>query len=58
VAAPEALGAVIAGVSTLLIVGFAFPDRPLWLDPSLSGIVAAAVVFAVVMSVRRSLSHA
>ncbi len=58
VAAPEALGAVIAGIATLLIVGFGLPGRPSWLDPSLSGIVAAAVVFAVVMTVRRSLSHA
>jgi SSS family solute:Na+ symporter len=57
VAAPEALAAVAAGVGTLLIVGFGLPDRPAWLDPSLSGIVAAALLFTTVTIARRSLSH-
>jgi SSS family solute:Na+ symporter len=57
-AAPEALAAVSAGVITLLVVGFGLPARPSWLDPSLSGIVAAAVAYAGVMTVRRSVSYA
>ena len=58
VAAPEALAAVAAGVTTLLVIGFLLPTRPSWLDPSLSGIIAAAVAFASVMTIRRSVSHA
>jgi SSS family solute:Na+ symporter len=55
---PDALAAVITGVTTLLIVGFALPTRPAWLDPSLSGITVAAIAFITVMTVRRSVSHA
>jgi SSS family solute:Na+ symporter len=56
-AAPDAMAAVVAGVGTLLIVGFGLPARPTWLDPSLSGIVAAALAFSTVLIVRRSLSY-
>jgi SSS family solute:Na+ symporter len=50
---PEALAAIAAGVLTLFIVGFVLPARPAWLDPNLTGIVAAAIAFAAVMVVRR-----
>jgi SSS family solute:Na+ symporter len=48
----EALGAIAAGVVTLLVVRFEFAGRYPWLDPTLTGLVAAALVFFVVMTVR------
>ena len=50
---PEALAAIAAGVTTLLVVRFGVAARTTWLDPSLSGIVAAAVAFLVVLLIRR-----
>jgi Na+/proline symporter len=50
---PEALAAIVAGVGTLFTVGFALTARPRWMDPALSGIVAAAVAFTIVLMVRR-----
>jgi SSS family solute:Na+ symporter len=50
---PEALGAIVAGVVTLLVVRFGVAGRYVWLDPTLAGLIAAAVTFAVVMLVRR-----
>jgi solute:Na+ symporter, SSS family len=54
---PEALASIAAGVSTMLVVAFVFPTRPLWVDPSLTGIAAAAVAFFATMTVRRVPAH-
>ena len=51
--AAEALSAIAAGVTTLLVVRFGVAGRYPWLDPTLTGLVAAAVVFIVVLVVRR-----
>ena len=48
----EALGAIAAGVATLLVVRFGFAGRYPWLDPTLAGLVAAAVAFILVLVVR------
>lgn len=45
--ARAALAAVIAGNATLFIVGAALTTRPRWLDPSLTGIVVAAIAYAI-----------
>jgi SSS family solute:Na+ symporter len=50
----EALAAIVAGVTVLLVVRFGVAGRYPWLDPTLSGLVAAAVVFAAVMFFNRS----
>jgi SSS family solute:Na+ symporter len=50
---PEALAAIAAGVTTLLVVRFGVAARNPWLDPTLSGIVAAGVVFVAVTLIRR-----
>jgi SSS family solute:Na+ symporter len=42
---PVALGAIAAGVGTLLVVRFGAAGRYPWLDPTLTGLVAAALVF-------------
>ena len=50
---PEALAAIAAGVGTLAVIGLA--DRPYpWVDPALTGIMASAIAFVVVMVIRRS----
>jgi len=49
----EALAAIAAGVITLLVVRFGVVGRPLWLDPTLAGIVMAAVAFAVTLVARK-----
>jgi len=49
----EALGAIAAGVTTLLVVRFGAVGRYPWLDPTLTGLVAAAVAFVVVLALRR-----
>ena len=41
----EALGAIAAGVGTLLVVRFWVAGRYGWLDPTLAGLMAAALVF-------------
>ncbi len=51
---PEALSAIATGVVTLFIVAFAVPARPSWLDPNLTGIVAAAIAYVAVMAFRRT----
>ena len=51
--APEALAAIAAGVVTLLVVRFGVAARGPWLDPTLSGIVAAGVAFVAVLLIRR-----
>jgi Na+/pantothenate symporter len=50
--APEALAAIASGVVTLLVIRFFLAGRYGWLDPTLMGLVAAAVAFAVTMAVR------
>ncbi len=54
---PEAVAAIVAGVPTLFIVAFILTPRPRWLDPALSGIVAAAVAFFMVGLCRRMLTR-
>lgn len=49
---PEALAAIAAGVVTLLIVKFTLASRMPWLDPTLAGVVGAAVAFVVTLLVR------
>ncbi len=49
----EALGAIAAGVTTLLVVRFGFAGRHPWLDPTLTGLAAAAAVFVFILLVRR-----
>lgn len=59
--APEAIAAVVSGVLTLFIVAFAMSSRPPWLDPTMSGIAAAAIAYFGVMAIRqnrRSTNHA
>ena len=48
----EALGAIAAGVGTLLVVRFRVAGGYAWLDPTLTGLVAAALVFAAILFVR------
>ncbi|HET9270918.1 MAG TPA: hypothetical protein VFO31_22225, partial [Vicinamibacterales bacterium] len=49
----EALGSIAAGVLTLLVVRFGVAARYPWLDPTLTGLVAAALVFFAIFVVRR-----
>lgn len=49
----EAVTSIVAGVVTLLVVRFWVAERPAWLDPALSGLVASAVAFAVVRLIGR-----
>jgi SSS family solute:Na+ symporter len=51
---PEALAAIAAGVTTLLVARFALAARWPWLDPTLAGIAAAAVAYGGVMALRSS----
>lgn len=48
----EALGAIAAGVITLLVVRFGVAGRYLWLDPTLAGLLAAAVAFFAILMLR------
>jgi SSS family solute:Na+ symporter len=49
----EALGAIAAGVVTLLVVRFSLSGGYPWLDPTLSGLCTAAVVFLSILLFRR-----
>jgi SSS family solute:Na+ symporter len=49
---PEALGSIAAGVLTLLVVRFGVAGRAPWLDPTLTGLVAAAAAFFTILLVR------
>jgi len=49
----EALGAIAAGVVTLLVVRFWLSGSYPWLDPTLSGLCAAAIVFLSILGIRR-----
>lgn len=56
--AAEALAAIAAGLLTLFVVGFGLSERPRWLDPTLTGIIAAAVGYFAVMLTRKEPVHA
>ena len=47
------LGAVCAGVLTLFTIAFVVPAPPRWLDPTMTGIVAAAIAYVLVASLSR-----
>jgi SSS family solute:Na+ symporter len=49
----EALAAIAAGVTTLLVVRYGVAGSQPWLDPTLSGLIAAAIAFIVVLAIRR-----
>ena len=49
---PEALASIAAGVVTLLVVRFMLASRLPWLDPTLAGLVVAAIAFLVTLLVR------
>jgi solute:Na+ symporter, SSS family len=51
---PEALASIGAGVVTLLVVRYGVGGSHPWLDPTLCGLLAAAIAFIVVLAVRRS----
>jgi solute:Na+ symporter, SSS family len=46
-----AMTAIIVGVGTLLVLRFGFDNEYQWLDPTVSGLLAAAVAFAAVTTV-------
>lgn len=48
-----ALAAIVAGIATLLTVRFGFEGTSRWLDPTLAGLAAAAVAFAVTAACTR-----
>jgi SSS family solute:Na+ symporter len=48
----EALGSIAAGVLTLLVVRFGVAGSVPWLDPTLSGLVGAALVYFAILVVR------
>ena len=50
----EALAAIVAGVVVLLVVRFGVAEGYPWLDPTLGGLMAAAVAFFGVMMLRRT----
>ncbi|MGE0361048.1 MAG: sodium:solute symporter family protein [Vicinamibacterales bacterium] len=51
---PEALASIAAGMATLLyLTGQPWAMRSIWFNPSLAGLVAAALAFFVVVAVRR-----
>jgi len=54
---PEALASIAAGIVTLLVVRFMLAARMPWLDPTLAGLVVAAVAFVLTMLVRRPQSR-
>ena len=47
----EALAAIVAGVTTLLAIRLGLAGRYPWLDPTLTGLVAAAAAFFLTMAV-------
>jgi SSS family solute:Na+ symporter len=49
----EALSAIGAGVTTLFVARFLLSGRYRWIDPTLSGILAAAALYFVVLAFRR-----
>jgi SSS family solute:Na+ symporter len=55
--AAEALTAIAAGISTMGAVRLLLTGRYWWLDPTLAGIVAAAIAYFGVMMMRRSTAY-
>jgi solute:Na+ symporter, SSS family len=49
---PEALVSIAAGVITLLVVRFMLASQLPWLDPTLAGLVVAAIAFLVTLLFR------
>jgi solute:Na+ symporter, SSS family len=49
----EALAAILAGIVVLLVVRFGVAGRYPWLDPTLSGLVAAAIAFVIALIFNR-----
>ena len=49
---PEALASIAAGIATLLVVRFMLAARLPSLDPTLAGLVVAAIAFLVTLLVR------
>jgi SSS family solute:Na+ symporter len=49
----NALAAIVTGVAVLLVVRFGFAGRYPWLDPTLSGLIAAAAAFVGTMMFKR-----
>lgn len=50
----DALAAIAAGVLTLLVLRFGLAGDYAWLDPTLAGLVAAALAFVIVTLTRRT----
>lgn len=48
----EALASIVTGVLTLLVIRFFLAAQYPWLDPTLTGIIAAAIAFFAVMAIR------
>jgi SSS family solute:Na+ symporter len=49
-----ALAAIVTGVGLMFIVRFAFAGAYRWLDPTLAGLAAATIAFAVVAGARKT----
>jgi SSS family solute:Na+ symporter len=49
-----ALAAIVTGLATLFTVAFVLTTRSRWVDPTLTGIVAAALAYAVVIVIQPS----
>jgi solute:Na+ symporter, SSS family len=50
--AAEALASIVAGNIALLVVRFVLPRPYAWIDPTVAGLLAAAIAFALVLLVR------
>ena len=50
----DALAAIVAGVVTMFAVRFGAAGQRLWLDPTLAGLVAAGIAFAVAIAFRHA----
>jgi SSS family solute:Na+ symporter len=55
--ATSAVAAIVTGVMTMLVLQFAVAGRPRWLDPTTSGIAAAAAAFALAAVIGRKSSR-
>ena len=50
---PEALASIAAGIATLLFARFGVPPEYAWIDPTVAGLVAAAIAFFATLFARR-----